>query len=779
MIDIDDNEARMKSKGEDRVWKTITSRSGSPKKVSQIQLGQQIIFADALKILPQVREWIDKKSSSRHRKDLKAFFSDDDILLQKITESFLLLSSTSHVTRVESNFKVKTRHKSVNLIQKKLMCELDFDLTWRFLEVIVEASEHFKVERSVTTGEKSILINLYYVCTLPEAISSKLAQEAHSAFFPEPMLTPPLDWSYTNGKLVGGYESHQYDLIRTSQFTINYKQYSKKIFDSVNYIQSTSWRVNEKMVEAVKNDLVMPQREDYIKTEYPDDSNCEWGLDLKEEDLQIEKERFHLITESRAIFSEQIELYNAEAKDFESALGKYRAVKLALGIAERYVGEEKIYFPHSYDFRGRIYPLPVGLSPQGSDAVKAMLEYSDGESLNEVGEGWCWAYMSSLFGEDKIPFEERIVRGKELLHTDYKEADEPYQFLAHQLEMQKYDNDNNYKPHIRIHLDACNSGSQFTSAITGDKKGCIATNVIPTINEDGTQERKDAYLLVAEKALNLTKKMIVTSETKEEKDVLRFLKGLLEEDGRKICKTPVMVSNYGGTAGGRSEILWNMFREMGVERKWISKKNASIFSRIIGDSITGVLNGGKAFEIYIHKMNNIIAKKNKPITWMTSDGFHVTHMKNKELKPKQVSCLLPGARKATNIFRKIYSENVSPAKMKSAISPNYIHSLDAELLRRVALKMQEAGIVYSDWIHDSFGCRPNHVDLMLEITKDEFRKLVKRFPLKILDKELREQADNSKQTIKQLEEINIPQFKGFDAMNGGLDVIYDSNWFFS
>jgi len=296
------------------------------------------------------------------------------------------------------------------------------------------------------------------------------------------------------------------------------------------------------------------------------------------------------------------------------------------------------------------------------------------------------------------------------------------------------------------------------------------------VNEDGSQTRQDAYLLVASKALDLTSKMIELKSQADNKSSLKFFKRLLEESGRKICKTPVMVSNYGGTSGGRAEIVWNLLRELGCKRKWITKKNASLFSKVIGDSITGVLNGGKAFEMYIHKMNNVIAKKNKPITWTTSDGFYIVHVKNKELQPKQVSCLLPGARKATVIYRKVYSESVSPAKMKSAISPNYIHSLDAELLRRVALKMRDAGLIYSDWIHDSFGCRPNHVDQMLDITKDEFRKLVQRMPLKILDQQLREQAGKTKPVMKKLNEIELPQFKGFDP---NLEVIEKSEWFFS
>ncbi len=315
--------------------------------------------------------------------------------------------------------------------------------------------------------------------------------------------------------------------------------------------------------------------------------------------------------------------------DYESELGKYRAIRLAIQIAEEYQDDEQIYFPHSFDFRGRIYPLPIGLSPQGSDAVKSLLLYKNTQKLTERGEKWNWAYLASLYGDDKLDFEDRVERGKQLLEADYHEADEPYQFLSHQIEIKKWVKDSNYIPNTRIHLDACNSGSQFTSAITGDKKGCLATNVIPTFNKDGGQDRQDAYLLVAERSLKLTEQMISKEKDVETKSQLRFLKGLLVENGRKICKVPVMVSNYGGTAGGRADILWSMFRELGVDRKWITKKNASLFGKIIGDSIHGVLSGGKAFETYIHAMNNIIAKANKPIQWTTSDGFHVVHVKNK------------------------------------------------------------------------------------------------------------------------------------------------------
>jgi DNA-directed RNA polymerase len=769
------NEYGMKVRGENRVWKSIKSQDNQFKKIASTQVGQQLIFEDALNILDDVRRWIDVDSASVYRKDLQNYFENDDILLEKITTSFLLLAGSSYIVEKTSDTKILTRHKRISVIREKIMEDLSFDLVWRFVEVIIEASSYFYVERDRVFKNNKTLLSMKYSCTLSETILNKLAIEAYRAFFPEPMIVPPKEWKFENEELSGGYETYQYELIRARNHQVDYSRYSDKIFEAVNYIQSIPWKVNREVVEQIRRDLVLPKKEDFVKTPYPESVGTEWEIDIK--DPSLSKEEVERIQEARKVFSSVAEIYKAEAGDFESALGKYRAVKLALGIAESYI-DKVIYFPHSFDFRGRVYPIPVGLSPQGSDAVKSMLLYAEGEKLTEQGEDWCWAYLASLYGDDKIAFDLRVKRGRELINADYKEADEPYQFLAHQLEMKKYLADSNYEVKARIHLDACNSGSQFTSAMTGDRAGCIATNVIPTINEDGTQTRQDAYLLVAEKALQLTKRMILIEQDQEVKEALIFFKELLTEKGRKVCKTPVMVSNYGGTQGGRSEIIWDLLREFQVDRKWITKKNAALFSKVVGDSIEGVLNGGKAFEMYIHKMNDLIAKKNKAITWETSDGFLVIHTKYKELKGKQVSCILPGSRKPTTILKKNFSDKLSAVKMKSAISPNFVHSLDAELLRRVALKCKAAGIDYTDWIHDSFGAHPNHIEQVLYITKKEFKKLARRQPLRLLDTQLREQIDTSKPTQKALAEVGFPQLKGFDS-RGGLDIVMESDWFFS
>ena len=774
-----DNELEMKARGEEKVFKDILTAGGNAKNISSTQTGQQILFDEALRILPQVWDWINNTSARVYRGELKAYFIDEQFLTEKITETLLFLSGAIYYGETFNEGAAhKSRHKNVNSLEKKLMSGLGFNNTFRFLEVVVDHSQYFFKDHKVDTNGTSFKTRVFFTCNLSEIIVEKLAQKASSSFYPMPMTEEPVSW-YINeeGKAIGGYKTYQYQLVRADQRHIDYNKFSHKILDSINYIQSTAWIVNKKLLEVVKRDLKTPLREDYVKMAYPQSDECRWELKTPEQLAELGEEEREELRLIRSQNSDQVALYKAEQSDFESALGKYRAIKLAVSICEKYKDEEALYFPHSYDFRGRVYPLPIGLSPQGSDTIKSLLLYKNVKVATKSGQLWNWAYLASLYGEDKLDFLDRVQKGKDLLFADYKDADEPYQFLSHQLELQKWMNDLDYIPNTRIHLDACNSGSQFTSAITGDRAGCEATNVIPSY-EDGKLVRRDAYLLVAERALELTGELVRGAKDKKTKQMYQFFYNLLKEKGRKICKVPVMVSNYGGTEGGRTEILWNMFRELKVDRKWITRKVASAFGKIIGQSITGTLSGGKAFEGYIQKMNGLIAKQNRPVEWKTSDGFHVVHIKNKELAPKQVVCILPSSRKATKIMKKVYSDNVSVTKMKSAISPNYIHSLDAELLRRVALRMEAKGIRDSDWIHDSFGCHPNEVELMLDLTKQEFADLVKADPLKVLDRQLRFQMDDTRKTFRVLGETEIPFLDGF-KISDGVEVVKDSDWFFS
>jgi len=775
-------EKRMREKGVKKVWKDIFNKSHNIKTVDKTQVGQQLLFDDALKMLPLLEKWVERYKKSKTEDDgenVKVFFEKKDKLLIKTTAILFYLSTSTKIDKTNLLIKsegeavrTKKRHRDIDLIKSKVLPELSFDAVWRLVEHIVYYSKYFEKKMDKVVDNDSVRSVIYYTCSLPNHIVDELAQKSHAAFYPEPMLDRPVNWKFRE-ILRGGYSTFQMPLVRTKE-DIDYKAFSRRIFRAVNYIQSVPWQINKDAISAIKRDLKEPLKEDFVFKPYPDPTMAKLSENLD----NMGNEEREQVQEYRKVFYEELEHYRGEMTDYVSAKGKYDAVMLAVGIAERYVDEEELYFPHSYDSRGRIYPIPVGLTPQGSDPIKSLLEYKEGEVLTERGELWAWAYLTSLYGEDKLDFEDRARMGKELINSDHMGADEPFQFLIHQIELRRFLDDRSYKFKGRVHLDACNSGSQFSSAITGDESGCRATNVIPTFDEKGKQVRQDAYLLVSDKVSDRLIEEIRVCEDQVLKNKLVFFHGVMQNNGRKLCKTPVMVSNYGGTDRGRITIVQSNLRELKVDREMRTMKSATILSKLIGESIRGVLNGGKAFEIYIQAMSALITGQGDDINvrWRTSDGFCVINSKRK-IKTKSIHCSIPNFRRELQLKKAIYTDNVDSRKVKSSISPNYIHSLDAQLLRSVALRMQKEGIKYHDWIHDSFGCHPNHVDLMLDIIKDEFIKLMKSKPLKRLHEQLIKQLDLNNHEVKTgLKKISLPMNKKF---NYGFQALRCSNWFFS
>ena len=412
---MENSEIKMKAKGEAKVYKDILTKGGASKKASSTQIGQKILFDEAIRILPEVWDWVNNTSARMYRNKLKEYFKTEDFLLEKITQTLLFLSGQVYYGENQSKGLVsKSRHRNIAGLCKKVTPELEFENTFRFLEIVVEASQYYTTTKEKGNKADSYNIKMNYTSTLSNSILEKLASRAQMSFYPMPMTEKPLDWFISeDNEAVGGYSSYQFKLIRQDQRLVDYSQISQQVLDSINYIQSTPWIVNKTLLDIIQNDLVEPKKEDFVNLEYPDNFECRYDIDLKDEEIVkgLDPKFVEELIVIRKQYQDQVALYRAETSDYESELGKYRAIKLALSIGVEYKDEEVIYFPHSFDFRGRVYPLPIGLSPQGSDAVKSLLLYKNVKKLDEDGLKWSWAYLASLYGEDKLDFEDRITKG--------------------------------------------------------------------------------------------------------------------------------------------------------------------------------------------------------------------------------------------------------------------------------------------------------------------------------------------------------------------------------
>jgi DNA-directed RNA polymerase len=103
---------------------------------------------------------------------------------------------------------------------------------------------------------------------------------------------------------------------------------------------------------------------------------------------------------------------------------------------------------------------------------------------------------------------------------------------------------------------------------------------------------------------------------------------------------------------------------------------------------------------------------------------------------------------------------------KQAISPNYIHSLDAAHMFLVLAAMLSHEITDFCMIHDSYGCHANDVPLMAKTTREEFAGMHRKNQLQFF-----------KEDVEKSLGVNLPDV----PTQGDFDVdsVLESQYFFA
>ena len=80
-----------------------------------------------------------------------------------------------------------------------------------------------------------------------------------------------------------------------------------------------------------------------------------------------------------------------------------------INVAKAFRNMSKIYFPHTLDFRGRLYPIPPHLNHMGADISRGLLEFSEGRPLGKNGYKWLKIHLANKMGKDKMSFPDRLM----------------------------------------------------------------------------------------------------------------------------------------------------------------------------------------------------------------------------------------------------------------------------------------------------------------------------------------------------------------------------------
>ena len=513
----------------------------------------------------------------------------------------------------------------------------------------------------------------------------------------EPMFLPtvekPLEW---NNPWIGGYASLEWKprpLVKSRSKAYQESlstSLSSDVYSSVNFIQNTPWAIDPITLELVKDcwkegislDGLPPSLDEQLPTK-PTDINTN---DDARRQWRKAAAKIHFLNES-----------------YESQ----RLLTLkALFIGDKMKDFKSLWFPHQLDFRGRGYPLPLFLQPQGVSYAKSMLRFANGKPLHSDADQFpLYIQVANKFGLDKDPLQKRVawVEGNratiEQIARDpwanrlWLEADEPFAFAAACRELNGlWQHGKGFVSRLPISMDATTQGLQIYSMLLRDPIAALATNVLPS------DCPSDPYRFVAEAVIERLKK----SEDPMAPLLLRF--GI----DRNTTKRQTMTLPYGLTMHScinyTREWLEDKMRKTGENPFGLETyKPIAFLGKIIWESIDDVVGSAKRGMDFIRGCIGVLIDNDVTPHWMTPIGFPV-RMRYENYDTITVSTRIGAKAKVLSLRQ----DNGLQSKRKALNGgpANYIHSLDGfgGLLGHTINMCAANGIQNLGAVHDQILC---------------------------------------------------------------------------
>ena len=509
-------------------------------------------------------------------------------------------------------------------------------------------------------------------------------------------------------KSTGGFLLANTSLVRAgskSHTNLLDRPISQAHLDALNGIQATGWRVNTFNLDVAGeiwiNDLGLAGVSETLPMPVP--ARCDkatWAT------MGTEEQRRHRAKQSAA-----------HAHNRTSA-GKLSALLETMSTATTLRDEEVFYYPHSLDFRGRIYPVASGtLSPQGNDFAKGLLMFSEGKPLGDDGEFWLCVRAANCAGQDKLSLVDRVAWIK--AHADdvtqsaasptthrwwcHKDRDEPWGLLATCYELvQAWELYQSalFVSHLPVPLDGSCSGIQHLSAMGLDPVGARATNLCANL------PRQDIYADVAALVKQAVKVDVSDGIVEAPYWVTRV--------DRSTVKRAVMTTPYGVSSRGiQQQLVVDGFCQDAepAERTALS----GYLRDKLQDALAATVVSAKDIMGWLQDTSSALADAQIAFEWTTPVGTRCRQAYYQD-DTRQVRTIAGQVVLASPVTEGALLKS----KAASASAPNVIHSYDAAHMALTVNAGLDAGIGSWAMIHDSFGTHACQTSRLAATLREEF-----------------------------------------------------------
>lgn len=587
------------------------------------------------------------------------------------------------------------------------------------LELVIETLGICKIEHVASHWGSSHSVTVTLAFT--SEIGEWLKDYNENAAFAKPMWlaqpVKPKPWTGISG---GGYYTmgaRQTRLITRAfpgQNEANREANLDPLYKGLNAIQETPWRVNTRVLDVMQtlweqgsNIGGLPPREDEILPEPPQEVK---------DDVKGGRIRKAWRQKVRLIH-----MANAKARSKRFTFAQL------LQLARDNLKYDAFYFPHHIDFRSRAYAMTTGLSPQGPDEARGLLEFAEGKPLGERGLFWLGVHGANLWGNDKVELDDRAKWASEHVHDAtrvamdplsnlwWTEADKPWCFLAWCFEWaqaHEIGEFENFVSHLPVALDGSCNGIQHYSAMLRDPVGGKAVNLIPS------DTPQDIYRAVSDR---VNEQLRAIPEDAPD----RWLADAWLAFGvdRSTTKRPVMVLPYGGTFRSCSTYTSDQVNEKlsdGAENPFGDSlpEAKSFLAKHVWAAIQDTVIGAKEAMKWLQKVASVATKAGVPIKWTTPTGFVVVQA-YRDVSDTRIETRFLGS---VIKFRGVpsASEKLSGHKQRNTIAPNFVHSLDASALYLTVGRCVDKGVTAFAMIHDSYGTHAADTDVLAATLRDAF-----------------------------------------------------------
>lgn len=673
----------------------------------------------------------------------------------------------------------------------------------KVLEMLIAGSDYYVIrDKEVNSGKgtkhvKAVDATDWFKATWETNESRMIANAVRYM----PTVIPPRHWTDPHD---GGYYGEsmlgtQLIRLKVQTKTKFLKAYNRKlsaidlgvVYDALNAMQDTPFVINQFILTTLQEIYASGGELGGVPRTEPYPTLPRLPEDAPEEQVKEHKKK-------------AVGIYKQE----EARKSKALRCLLAIKVAEKFCEYDKIYFPWNVDYRGRCYPIPTALSPQGDDIQKALLLFANPSPLAEGDDKWLAIHGANLAGNDKIAFADRVAWVKEnteniinsaedpLRYTwwyEVSKGDYPMEFLSFcnewaRLSVYKAENNGSVKgfmSNLPLAFDGTCSGLQHFSALLRDEVGGFAVNLVPS------DKVQDIYSIVADKVnVQLLKDAQTgTEDEKKEKDgVTTYKYGTktlaqnwvafdrikFGKDGitRKVCKRSVMTLAYGSKQYGFKEnLLTDIIHPYVLDHPdnnpFINPNQAAVYmAKLIWDAVaTTVVKAVEGME-WLQKVAGLITQSGEVVSWTTPNGFLVQQNYMK-MKQEVIQLRFSGSR--VRFYNQEETDEIDSRRQRNGIAPNFIHSMDASHLQRVVVSEHLKGNRNFMMIHDSFGTDAAHAGSLYKTIREEFIGLYKD------QNHLAGFLDSVSYLIDDLDEV--PDIPKFGKLN--LDLVAKSDFCFA